>query len=254
MPMITDPIFYLVAVPAMLIMGMSKGGFGGSAGALAVPMMALVADPLTAAAIALPVLLLMDAVAVWKFRRSWSRQHLAIMLPAALPGIAAAALLMGQLPVDAMRVLLGGLALFFCLHHWFWNSWSGGRGGKPGRRAGYFWGMVAGFTSTQIHAGEVPASIYLLPQRLDKMRLMGTNALFFATVNLLKLLPYSLLGQFDRTNLGTSLLLLPLAPLPLGVLLGHRLLRLCSESLIYRILYGFLAVAGGKLIWDGLSG
>ena len=38
---ITNPWFYAVAVPSVMLMGISKSGFGGGFGALAVPMMAL---------------------------------------------------------------------------------------------------------------------------------------------------------------------------------------------------------------------
>ncbi len=247
MPFITDPLFYLVAVPAVLLFAMSKGGFGGSASSLSIPMMALVVDPITAAAVMLPVLLVMDGVAVWKFRHQWSATHLTIMIPAAIGGIAFAGTMMDRLSTDALRILIGVISLGFCLQYWGLPSLSRR---KPGRPAGYFWGMVAGFTSTQIHAGGVPASIYLLPQRMDKLQLMGTFALFFAAVNLIKLVPYALLGQLDTTNLSTSLVLMPLAPV--GVLLGYRLLNLVEEQMIYRILYAFLFLAALKLIWDGL--
>jgi hypothetical protein len=69
--LITDPWFYAVAVPAVLLYGISKGGFGGGLGVIAVPLMALVISPVQAAAILLPVLCAMDIVALWKFRGKW---------------------------------------------------------------------------------------------------------------------------------------------------------------------------------------
>ena len=51
--MITDPWFYVAAVPAVLLFGIAKGGFGGGLGVLAVPLMALVVSPLQAAAVLL---------------------------------------------------------------------------------------------------------------------------------------------------------------------------------------------------------
>lgn len=247
MPIISEPLFYLAAIPAILLFGMSKGGFGGGISSLTIPIMAFVIDPVTAAAIVLPILIAMDAIAVWKFRHSWEKKHLVIMLPAAIVGIGIAATLMGSLSTDAIKIIIGTVAVSFCLKQWFFTAWSDK---KPGKLAGYFWGLVAGFTSTQIHAGGVPVSIYLLPQKMDKMRLMGTNSIFFAAVNLIKLIPYTLLGQFDKTNLATSLALLPLAPI--GVFLGYYLLKKVNETLIYRILYIFLFLAGIKLIQDGL--
>lgn len=37
--MLSDPWFYLLAIPAVLIYGIGKGGLGGALGILAVPMM-----------------------------------------------------------------------------------------------------------------------------------------------------------------------------------------------------------------------
>ena len=39
LPIITDPLFYAVAVPAVLLMGLSKSGFASGFGALATPLM-----------------------------------------------------------------------------------------------------------------------------------------------------------------------------------------------------------------------
>lgn len=247
MDFIADPLFYAVAIPAALIFGMSKGGFGGAAASIAVPLMALAVDPRTAAAVMLPVLLMMDATALWKFRGQYDLRHLKIMLPAAIVGIALAGLMMNQVSADGLRLFLGIIAVCFCLYYWLKPATLLK---KPGKLAGYFWGMVSGFTSTQIHAGGVPAGIYIYPQNLDKVILTGTLAIFFAVVNVVKLIPYGLLGQFSLTNLSTSLLLLPLGPI--GVLLGHRFLHMVNQVVIYRILYLFLFIAGLKLIYEGI--
>ena len=80
------------------------------------------------------------------------------------------------------------MAIIFCIDHWLRPDISNTRMAR--RWGGYLWGTVAGFTSTQIHAGAAPVSIYLLPQKLDKVVLMGTMAVFFAVINYLKLIPY----------------------------------------------------------------
>ena len=65
--MIADPWFYAAAIPAMIILGLSKGGFG-AIGMLTVPILALVISPVQAAAIVLPILVLSDIVAVVSYR------------------------------------------------------------------------------------------------------------------------------------------------------------------------------------------
>jgi uncharacterized membrane protein YfcA len=244
---ISDPIFYLAAIPAVIIFGLSKGGFGGSAAALSVPIMALTIDPLTAAAILLPVMLIMDCTALWKFRGKFNAHHLKILMPASVVGVVAAGLLMKSVSEDGMRLFLGTITTLFCLNYWlkpFGHH-------KPGKVEGYLWGAASGFTSTQIHAGGIPLGIYLYPQNLDKVILAGTSAIFLATVNIMKLIPYGLLGQFTTSNLSTSLVLIPLGPL--GVLAGHWLLHRVDQKIIYRILYIFLFLAGIKLIYEALT-
>ncbi|WP_426416794.1 sulfite exporter TauE/SafE family protein [Aestuariirhabdus sp. LZHN29] len=248
--MITDPFFYLCAIPAVLLFGVAKGGFGGTVAVVSVPLMALAVPPLQAAAILLPILVVMDAVALWSFRGQYDRINLKILLPAAVAGVVIGAFFFRYLPDDAIRVLIGLIAVIFCFNYWFNPGYHSKT--APNRLRGSFWGMVAGFTSFGIHAGAPPVSVYMLPQQLDKKLLMGTFAVFFASVNFVKLFPYAWLGSFEATNLLTSLVLIPLAPI--GVRLGFYLLHRVDEKIIYRLAYFFLCVMGVKLLDDGSRG
>ena len=248
--MITDPFFYLCAIPAVLIFGIAKGGFGGGIAVISVPLMALAISPVQAAAILLPVLLVMDAVALWSFRGRWDKTNINIMLPGAIAGIVVGALFFRYLSDDAIRLLIGIIALLFTLNYFIKHHNASAK--PPSIIRGSFWGAIAGFTSFGIHAGGPPVNIYLLPQRLEKTVLMGTFAVFFAIVNAIKIIPYALLGQFDTANLSTSLVLMPLAPI--GVRIGYALLHKVNETTIYRLCYFFLAIAGLKLLFDGING
>ncbi len=247
---ITDPYFYALAIPAVLIYGMAKGGLGPSIGAIVVPGMSLVISPVQAAAILLPLLCVMDLFAIWKFRKSFDTHHLKILLPAGVVGIGVASLLMGYLPEDAIRLIIGAIAIAFCLNYWI-GAKLARQMKKGGRMSGYLWGAVAGFTSTQIHAGGPPITVYLLPQNLDRVVLMGTLAIFFAVINYVKLIPYTLLGALDGSNFLTSVVLMPLAPI--GVMLGYFILHKVSQQAIYRFLYIALFLSGVKLLFDGVS-
>jgi uncharacterized protein len=244
---IDDPWFYVVAVPAVLLSGINKGGFGSGLGILSVPLMALAVPPLQAAAILLPMLCLMDVVGVWAYRRRWDRGNLRILLPGAMVGILAGTFSAELLSDQTIRLLVGLIAVVFAL-----NYYLGFVALEPQGRhvpAGTFWGGVAGYTSFLAHAGGPPLVIYLLPQRLDKTLFVGTTVIFWAVVNYVKLIPYAWLGQFDIENLTTSLLLAPLAPL--GMWLGIRLHRLIPQLLFYRICYALTLLVGLKLAWDG---
>ena len=248
MSLIADPFFYLLAIPAVLIYGMGKGGLGGATGAISVPMMALAIDPLQAAVILLPIICVMDLHTIKLFRNSFDWPILKIILPAAVVGIGFGSLLLGSLDAAYIKLLLGVIAISFCLHHWL--SFEMQYSAKKDRLNGYFWGLVAGFTSTHIHAGGPPISIYLLPKKLDKVILVGTLAMFFAVMYFIKLVPYGLLGEFNTVNLWTSLVLMPLAPI--GVSMGYWLLHNAQQEMLYRVIYVFLFGSGVKLAYDGL--
>jgi len=247
MTIINDPVFYIIAVPAILLYGMGKGGLGPGLGAAVVPAMALAINPVQAAAIMLPILCVMDIFALISFKKQFDLYHLKILIPAGIIGIIIASLFMGHLSEDAIRIAIGVIVISFCLNYWFSSDNTAHQ--KPGRRSGYIWGIIAGVTSMQIHAGGPPVSIYLLPQKLDKVVLMGTMAVFFTVMNYLKLIPYAILGQFDSANMLTSLVLMPLAPV--GVKLGYFLLNRVKQEIIYRFLYILLFVSALKLIYDG---
>ena len=49
--MITDPYFYALAVPAVILVGLAKGGFVGAFVMLGVPLLSLMISPVQAAGI-----------------------------------------------------------------------------------------------------------------------------------------------------------------------------------------------------------
>jgi len=248
--MLGDPFFYACAIPAILLFGMAKGGVGAGPGLLAVPLMSLAIPPVQAAAILLPLLVAMDAVALYFFRGSFSKKHLSIIIPGAVAGIVMGSLSFRYLSGDMIRILIGVIAVAFCLNYWLVKTATKRAGSN--RLSGYFWGAVSGFTSFGIHAGSPPINIYLLPQKLEKMTFKGTATVFFAAVNVIKLIPYTWLGQFDSTNLLTALVLMPVVPI--GVRLGFFVLQNISERTVYRVTYFFLFVVGSKLLIEGGAG
>lgn len=250
--MITDPFFYLVAIPAVLITGISKGGMGGGMAILAVPMMSLVISPLQAAAIMLPILCVMDMVGVWGFRGSYDKGNLKTLLPAAAVGILIGALSFHYLSEHHIKLLVGSIALVFTTNYWYKQLRKVEHKTKPASTLrGSFWGALAGFTSFSVHAGGPPITIYMLPQKLDKTLFAGTTVIIFFAINNMKLLPYSWLGLFDSTNLMTSLALVALAPI--GVFTGMYLHKRISDFWFFLICYSMLFITGCKLMYEGLS-
>jgi len=244
----TDPWFYATATIALLIVGIAKGGLGGGIGIVGVPLMSLVIDPIRAAAIMLPILLVMDAFAVRAWWQRWDAKNLRTMIPGAVLGTLIGFATFRMLSTDAMRLLIGAIALVISLN---WFTARGLPQPKPSSMGrGTFWSTLSGFTSFSIHAGGPPAQVYLLSQQLDKSTFQATTVAFFFFVNALKLPFYAWLHQLEFANLSTSLVLAPLAPL--GIRLGHVLHDRIDERVFYRVVYASLIVIGAKLIYDGL--
>lgn len=250
--MLADPWFYAVAIPAVLLVGISKSGFGGAFGAVAVPLMAVVISPVQAAGILLPILCFMDLLGLWAYRGKWVRAELRTLLPAALLGIAAGTLLFGYMSADIVRLIIGAISLVFAVHYWVHLARTEPGRSPVSRAAGIAGGAGAGFTSFVAHAGGPPLSMYLLRRPLDKTQFVATTVMFFAVVNYVKLVPYAWLGQFSTGNLTASLLLAPFAPI--GIAAGVWLHERVPERLFFRLACVFLFALSLKMISDGVGG
>jgi len=247
--LITDWHFYAYAIPAVILFGIAKGGFTGL-GVAGTVLMALVIPPLQAVAILLPIILLMDGLSLWIYRGAHDKALLLRMLPFAFAGIGAAALTAGQIDPDTLRIVLGLIVGLFVIQQAL-GALRRTPAAPPPAWFGGVMGFVAGFTSFLANAGTPPFQVYVLPLRLESRLYVGTKAVFFAVVNVAKLLPFILLGQFTTQNLATSAVLAPLAPV--GVLIGAYLVRRLPARVFYAIIYSILAIAAVKLLYDGLS-
>jgi len=245
-----DLAFFAVAIPAVILSGLSKGGFGAGLGVLSVPLMALAMPPVAAAAIMLPLLVLMDAVSLMAFRRVVRWSVIRDMLPGALIGTGLGWATAAHVDDNLFRILVGTIALAFALYGFAGDrlKWPPAR--ESALRAS-FWATFAGYTSFVAHAGGPPFQAYALPLKLERLHLAGTSAVFFAVVNAVKLPPYFMLGQFDANNLTASAALAPVAML--GVMAGVWSVRRMSQQAFYNITYAAMILIGSKLVFDGIS-
>jgi uncharacterized membrane protein YfcA len=250
---ITDPLFYLLALPAVMALGLSKGGFAG-VGQVATPMLALVMPPLEAAAIMLPIMIVQDAISVWVYRKDWSGRIMAIVLPGALIGVGCGWLLAAHISDAAVRVFTGAATLTFVLYNWIGPTVVANEVAKDVNPTnvplGVFCGLLSGFASTVAQAGAPPYQIYVLAQKLPKMTFVGTTAIVFASVNWLNVVPYFALGQFSTKGLGTSLALLPLAIAT--NLIGFWAVRVTPTEIFYRISYIIMFIISFELVREGV--
>src|SRR4051794_31169458 len=249
MNLITDPLFYVVAVPAVMFLGLSKGGFS-SVGMAATPLVAIVMGPLEAAALLLPIILVQDAVSVWVYRRTWDAWNLKVMIPGCVIGVGAAWLLAAYVSDGVIRLVVGLIALGLVSYTYF-RQWLPGETARPRASHGVFWGAMAGFTTTLIQIGAPPYYAFVLPQRLPKMIYVGTTVMFFAAANVMKIVPYFALGQFSATGLATSFALFPLAIA--CNMLGIWLVRVTPEALFYQLTNVIVLVLGCELTRQGVT-
>jgi uncharacterized membrane protein YfcA len=246
----TEGLFYAVAVPAVVLMGVSKSGFGAGFGALAVPLMALAVPVPQAAAIMLPLLAIMDFMGLAALLRHADRALLRLLVPAGLLGTVLGTLLFGWLSAATVAGVVGGITLVFLAIRLLFPPRADAP--APPKWWGWVLGSLSGFTSFVAHAGGPPIGFYLLPQRLTPLVFTATSAVFFTVINLSKWLPYTWLGLFDARNLWVSLALVPFAPL--GVWLGLKVVRRLSPRWFFRLFHVGMGLTGAKLLWDGLAG
>ncbi len=250
---IANPAFLAAAVPAVLIAGISKGGFGSGGAAAATPLLALMIGPDAAVGIMLTLLMIMDVTGLVAYWGRWSWPNARAMMIGALPGVAIGMMFYAWTNPAAIRLLIGCIALGFVAF-----QIARARGWTPERnrpfdplRAG-FWGAAAGFTSFVSHAGGPPTAIHLLGQKLDKSTYQSTTVLIFWWVNLIKVPPYLALGLLSGGNFTVSLWLAPVAVA--GMLLGVFAHSRVSDVWFFRLIYGLLMATGAKLVWDGATG
>ncbi len=250
--LLSNPWFYAAAIPAVILVGLSKGGLGGAMGFAGVPVMALAISPVQAAAILLPIMVLMDAVSLWSWRGNYDPETLFDMLPGAMAGIAIGWLLAAYVTVDGVRLVVGVVAIAFVGRWLYQKLWTGEMRAQPRNRLlAALWSTVSGFTSFVAHVGGPPFQIYALARRLDPKVFTGTSVIFFAAMNAVKLVPYFALGQFDATNLTASLVLLPLAPV--ATLAGAWVVRRLRPDTFYAVSYLTVAAIAVKLVWDSVA-
>ena len=243
-------LYYTCAIVAVILSGLAKGGFAG-VGALAMPIFALGVDPVRAAAIMLPILILQDAVSVWAFRRSWDRHIVSVMLPGMVLGVGLGYFFAAQVSETAVLGALGLISILFGVQR-LWVE-RGGTAVLPSSSpnwVGVLLGVASGFTSQIAHAGAPPFQMWVLPKRLPRDILIGTSAIAFAVMNWVKVPAYAALGQFTLANLQATAMLAPVAIA--STYAGVWLVRRVDPARFYTLIYVLMVLLGIKLMADAV--
>lgn len=239
----------LVALLAVLFIGISKAGFGGALGLLSTPLCVLAFGPRDAIGILLPLLCAGDAFSLYPYWGKWDARNLKFLLPGVIVGVLVGVQLIGRFSARELNIAIGWIAvvfvLFQCLKDWILKLEGSF---TPNHKVGVPFGIAAGITSTFAHGAGPVVTMFLVPQRLPKEIFVGTMVLTFTCVNWIKFPFFVGSSIVNRRTLEMSLLFLPL--IPLGVWLGVRLNRRFSEASFLGIIYLVTFLAGLQLIFD----
>ena len=110
-----DIYFYITAISAVMLFGISKGGFAGPMAILAVPLMSMSISPVIAAGIMLPILIVMDITALYFYWNQWDIKNIKLIIPPSIMGILIGSLTFSYISDDGVRIIIGTIAILFIL-------------------------------------------------------------------------------------------------------------------------------------------
>lgn len=239
-------LIILVIAGVAFLIGLSKGGLGGTAGALATPLLALVMPADKVIGLVLPILMLADVFAVALHWRRWNRKLVFLLIPGSVVGVVIGTVLITNAPTETLRTLLGIIVLVFALYKLFEKQILRKLVYKSQDWHGLVAGTITGFSSALAHTGGPPVSIYLLMQDVTPRVFIATSALFFFILNWIKVPFYLYAELFDLDLLRQIAWLLPLVPL--GVVAGRWLAQRVDAATFERIIVILLLVNALVLI------
>ena len=258
-PAEVDPAAYYILVGlAVVITGIAKAGFGGGIGILAVPLMAAAMPDRIhhMLGIMLPTLIAADILSNLHYLKQYEWRLLKPLLVGATLGIASGTVAVWKLQQAVefqnwLRLLVGGICLLFVVVEFY--RLGGGRirmlPPHPGTSVGV--GTLAGFVSTLAHSAGPIAALYLLQEKVEKRKLVGTLLLFFLIVNVSKVPTYVFIIKWiNLQTLRDSIWFIPL--LPVGTLLGAWMHNRIPEKAFAATMYTIAAATAGYMIYRSL--
>jgi uncharacterized membrane protein YfcA len=250
--------YYISVAVAMMVLGIAKTGFGGGIGILAILIMALVMPAQQMLAEVAILLVVVDLIGNLHYLGEWDWSALKFLVPGAALGVVMgifALLAMGHTTPARFDHNLSMTIGIVCLLVVAVQAYrlTGRELPMPstGPVAGTAVGIVAGFVSTISHSAGPLIMLYLLQERIDKRRLVGTMLLYTLLINLMKLVSYMGIGTVTARTFREVLWMLPL--LFLGTLAGVWMNRRIPQKPFIAILYIVAAAASVEMICRALA-
>ena len=238
-------LYFILSISSFFV-GLSRGGLGGGFGLAAAVIAAQILEPIRAAAFLLPLLIISDPLSVWIYRKNIHWESLRVLLPGVIVGITLTYFLINYISNTAVSLTVGFLAIILVLDSFFNKLIK-----RPKKiihpLLGTFLGVVGGFSSFIIHSGLPPIAMYLFPLSLSRQTFMGTVAVFFGITNIIKLIPYFILGLFDKEILRLTICFIPITFF--GIFIGKLINNKISDKIFFSIIYITILILGMRLIW-----
>lgn len=245
----TDPLFYLIGLPAVFLISVGRGAFGGGLAILGVPLLAFAVDPVTATFMMAPIVSASDPFTVWAFPpRTWSMPDLKWLVPGMVAGLCAGAVFVAEVDPRIVALGISIVILWFTARHFLRNRSVPTTHTPVEPVKALICAWLSGFTTFISHGGNPPIAYYLLPRGLPKTTYAGTMIALFLAANTVKLALYLWLSVNDLRVLLTAAALMP--AVPLGVWAGKRLHDRLNEQRLYFWCYLLVGVAGLRLFID----
>jgi hypothetical protein len=235
----------------IILVGISKAGFAGGLGVLATPLLLLQFPPKEALALLLPLLMITDVFTIKRYWQQWHWDLLKPLWPGAFVGVLLGALLLGQMNNDALRFGIGLMASLFAarsLAQLLISNTSVAITNKVPVWLSHGLAGLAGVSSTLLHAGGPPITMYLTLKRIPASQFIASSALFFTLLNWSKVPVFIHNDLLGVDTVVTALLLSPLCWL--GTWCGVYIRSFMQESFFQYAVQILLLITGLKLIFQ----
>lgn len=241
-------LFIAMAALVAFIIGLSKGGLGGTLGALATPLMALVMPADSVIGLVLPILMLADIFAVALHWGRWNGRLVWLLIPGSIFGVTIGTFFITNAPTRSLQIALGVIILLFAIYRISEKRILKSLKYQPRDWHGLLAGTVTGFSSALAHTGGPPVSIYLIMQEVTPQVFIATSAIFFLILNWIKVPYYFYARLFDFQLLWRIAWLLPLVPA--GVWVGRWAAGKVNKEVFEQIIIALLVVTAILLILE----
>ena len=239
---------FALALVAALCIGLSKAGFSGIS-LVSVFLLADIYGAKPSVGLALPLLIVADLLAWPAFRKHGSWRPVWRLLGPALVGIGLGAWLLGRMPDEVARRVIGACILLMVILQAARkvDPETTGRWVEK-KRFGLFAVVLGGFATMIANAAGPVIQLYLNARRVPKMELIGIGARFFLLINLLKVPLNAKLSLITPASLWEDAKLAP--AVVLGVFGGRWLIRHVPQAAFEWMIVGFAVLAAARmLIW-----